>query len=110
MRALPIAAIQQFLRCSHLSSPQTVHLLPLPACYADHGVQPLVVINRGNSAQHLAALRNIRLLVQSSHTVGVIWTGAKGVRLSRIFMFPVKSADLPNIRPHAAWRSISARA
>lgn len=48
--------------------------------------------------------------MQSSHTLGATWTGAKGVRLSRIFMFPVKPADLPKVKPHAACRLLGVRA
>jgi hypothetical protein len=50
------------------------------------------------------------LMMQSSHTLVATWTGVKGVRLSRIFMFPIKSADLPNAKPHAACRPVSFRA
>lgn len=53
---------------------------------------------------------DLLLMMQSSHTLGATWTGAKGVRLSRIFMFPVKSAGHPNAKSHAAWRPVSFRA
>jgi len=37
---------------------------------------------------------HLLLEMQSSSTLGAIWTGANGVRVFRFFMFPVKSAGL----------------
>ena len=50
-------------------------------------ITPLADVRVPHSVHLLPAM-------QSSSTLGAIWTSANGVRLSRVFMFPVKSADL----------------